>query len=193
MVPVRHVADSASPRGVRRLTDTARQFAREVDEDFKTNYDQLRLPSDPPTFEEYEKGMKPGQVYEAQTAIRLIQRLMDNPSLGTHLNRLAWKVVELESAYTLRTSDRPLVMTNGLVKPTDHLALAIGPRKLFIAANTPDAASSIATLRHDDLVGQMNDRVCKQARRYVFASDDRQWKFVDRRLGLKWRSTPVDA
>jgi hypothetical protein len=56
------------------------------------------------------------------------------------------------------------VMTNGLVKPTDHLALAIGPRKLFLAANTPETAWRITTMRHDDLVGQMNDRVCRQAR-----------------------------
>jgi hypothetical protein len=165
----------------------------EVEEDFKANYDQHRLPSDPPAFEEYRKGMKSGPVYEAQTAIMLLQRLMDNPQLGSFLNGLVWKVVPVESAYTLLTSDRPLVMTNGLVKPGDHLALAIGPRMLFIAANTPDAASSLAALRHDDLVGQMNDRVCKQARRYVFAIDDRQRTFIDRRLGLKWPSTPVDT
>jgi hypothetical protein len=181
------------PEGVQQLTDTARQFAREVEEDFGTNYDLYRTPSDPETFEEYKKGMKPGQAYEAQTAIRLIQRLMDNRPLGKHLNGLVWKVVPLESAYTLLTSDRPLVMTNGLAKPTGHLALAIGPRKLFIAANTPETASTIATLQHDDLVGQMNDLVCKQARRYVFAIDDRQRTFIDKRLGLKWRSTPIEG
>jgi hypothetical protein len=136
--------------------------------------------------------MKSGSLYEAQTAIMLLQRLMDNPRLGSFLNGLVWKVVPVESAYTLLTSDRPLVMTNGLVKPGDHLALAIGPRKLFIAANTSETASRIATIRHDDLVGQMNDRVCKQARRYVFAIDDRQRTFVDRRLGLKWPSTPAE-
>jgi hypothetical protein len=180
------------PEGVQRLTDVARQFEREVEEDFKANYDQHRLPSDPPTFEEYRKGMKSGPVYEAQTAIMLLQRLMDNPQLGSFLNGLVWKVVPLASAYTLLTSDRPLVMTNGLVKPGDHLALAIGPRKLFIAANTPETASRLAAIRHDELVSQMNDRVCKQARRYVFAIDDRQRTFVDRRLALKWPSTPTE-
>jgi Protein of unknown function (DUF4238) len=152
------------PEGVQRLTGTARQFQREVEEEFRTNYDQHRLPSDPPTFEEYKRGMQSASVYEAQTAIMLLQRLMDNPQLGRFLNGLAWKVVSLTSAYTLLTSDRPLVMTNGLVKPTDHLALAIGPRKLFLAANTPETAWRITTMRHDDLVGQMNDRVCRQAR-----------------------------
>jgi Protein of unknown function (DUF4238) len=181
------------PEGVQRLTDMARQFERGVEEDFKANYDQHRQPSDPPVFEEYRKGMKPGPVYEAQTAIMLLQRLMDNRQLGSFLNGLVWRVVPLESAYTLLTSDRPLVMTNGLVKPTDHLALAIGPRKLFIAANTPETASRLAAARHDELVSQMNDRVCKQARRYVFAIDDRQRTFIDRRLGLKWPSTPVDT
>jgi hypothetical protein len=121
---------------------------------------------------------------------RHLQRLMDNPQLGSFLNGLVWRVVPLASAYTLLASDRPLVMTNGLVKPTDHLALAIGPRKLFIAANTPE---TIASTRHDDLVGQMNDRVCKQARRYVFAVDERQRTFIDKRLGLQWPSSPVDG
>jgi hypothetical protein len=118
---------------------------------------------------------------------------MDNRQLGRFLNGLVWKVVSLESAYTLLTSDRPLVMTNGLAKPTGHLALAIGPRKLFIAVNTAETASRIATIRHDELVSQMNDRVCKQARQYVFANDDRQRTFVDRRLGLKWPSTPIEG
>jgi Protein of unknown function (DUF4238) len=181
------------PQGVQRLTDRARQFQREVEEEFRTNYSHHRRLSDPCTFEDYKKGMQSGLVYEAQTAIMLLQRLMDNPKLGRFLNGLVWKVVLLESAYTLLTSDRPLVMTNGLVKPTDHLALAIGPRKLFIAANTPDTALRIATMRHDDLVGQMNDRVCKQARRYVFAIDDRQRTFIDKRLGLKWPSTSIEG
>ena len=180
------------PEGVQRLTDVARQFEREVEEDFKANYDEHRMPSDPPTFEEYRKGMKSSRAYEAQTAIMLLQRLMDNRQLGSFLNGLVWKVVQLESAYTLLTSDRPLVMTNGLVKPTDHLALAIGPRKLFVAANTLNATSSITAVPHDELVRQMNDRVCKQARRYVFAIDDRQRTFVDRRLGLKWPSIPAE-
>jgi hypothetical protein len=108
------------PEGVRRLTDTGRQFAREIEEDFRTNYDRYRAPSDPETFEEYKKGMKPGQAYEAQTAISLIQRLMDNRYLGNHLNGLAWKVVPLESAYTLLISDRPLVMTNRRVRTADQ-------------------------------------------------------------------------
>jgi hypothetical protein len=137
--------------------------------------------------------MKSGPVYEAQTAIMLLQRLMDNPRLGSFLNGLVWKVVPVQSAYTLLTSDRPVVMTNGLVKAGDHLAVAIGPRKLFIAANTPEIASRLAAARHDELVSQMNDRVCKQARRYVFAIDDSQRTFIDRRLGLNWPSTPVDT
>jgi len=60
------------PEGVQRLTNVARQFQREVAEDFKANYDQHRLPSDPPAYEEYRKGMKSGPMYEAQTAIMLL-------------------------------------------------------------------------------------------------------------------------
>ena len=56
------------PEGVQRLTDVTRQFQREVEEDFKPNYDQHRLLRDPPAFEECRKGMKSGAVYEAQTA-----------------------------------------------------------------------------------------------------------------------------
>jgi hypothetical protein len=65
------------PEGVQELTDVARQSAREFEEDFRTNYDQYRLPSDPETFDEYKKGMKLGQAYEAEIAIRLLERLMD--------------------------------------------------------------------------------------------------------------------
>jgi Protein of unknown function (DUF4238) len=61
------------PEGVQQLTVIARQSAREVEEHLGTNYDQYRAPSDPETFEEYKKGMKSGQAYEAQTAISLLQ------------------------------------------------------------------------------------------------------------------------
>lgn len=84
-------------------------------------------------------------------------------------------------------------MTNGLMKPRDHLALPIGPLSLFVATNTAESEDIIKGVDPGDLMGQVNDRVASQARRYVYGTDDSQLRFVANRLGQKKPSTPLEA
>jgi hypothetical protein len=88
---------------------------------------------------------------------------------------------------------RPIIMTDGLVKSRDHLALPIGPRSLFVATNTEKSENLIRSMDPRDLMQQVNDRVASQARRYVYGTDEGQLRFVANRLGRQNPSTPLEA
>jgi Protein of unknown function (DUF4238) len=110
------------------------------------------------------------------------------------LNKMRWSVVTFaRERYTLLTSDRPIIMTNGIVGKNDHLAIPIGPRKLFVATNNVETESMIRTVDAGIMMKQINDRVASQARRYVYGNDNHQVRFVENRLGRKWSSTPLES
>ena len=97
-----------------------------------------------------------------------------------------------EASNMLLTSDRPIVMTNGLMQPGGHIALPISPRSFFLAYRADSFFQRIAALSQDTLVEIINDGVAKQAVNFVYAFDDKQTKFVQNRFGVRQRSTPLD-
>jgi len=129
----------------------------------------------------------------ARTKVAALQTLMDSELVGGQLNSMAWVVVPLRSSYSLLTSDRPFVMTNGISGPDKHLGLPIGPRLLFIAADDPAEVQRLAQQGHDALATVTNNLVVRQARKFVWGIDDSHLRFVERRLGEKLRSSPLEA
>jgi hypothetical protein len=83
-------------------------------------------------------------------------------------------------------------MTNGMVRPEDHLALPIGPRILFVATNTLEMEHNIKSMSPRQLMEHVNDRVVSQARKYVWEVDDKQLRFIQNRLGRMEPSTPLE-
>jgi hypothetical protein len=122
----------------------------------------------------------------------LIQRIIDNQTVGDHFNRLIWTIVSPPSTRSFLTSDRPIVMTNGLSRPDSHLAIPIGPRKLFIASNQQGIVDEVVARKPDDLVSFVNDRVVRQARRFCIGTDDQQLRFVTNRFGARLPSSPTE-
>jgi Protein of unknown function (DUF4238) len=96
--------------------------------------------------------------------------------------------------FPILTSDRPLIMTNGLGNPRSHILLPISPDRVYVAADTADTMSEIGERARDTnrFVGTINDLMAKQARKYVYGTDDRQLRFVENRLGQHIRSTPLE-
>ena len=77
---------------------------------------------------------------------------------------MRWSVVTFKNErYPLLTSDRPIIMTNGLVKPGDHLALPIGPLSLFVATNDVNTENAIKSMNAGQLIELVNHRVSSQA------------------------------
>ena len=83
-------------------------------------------------------------------------------------------------------------MTNGLDRPDGHLALPIGPRKLFVAGNNPQVVQSLVGSDSDNLGKFVNDRIVRQARRFCIATDNTHLRFFTKRFGEKLPSSPLD-
>ena len=162
-----------------------------AEREFEENYADRKLPTDPNTFEEF-KLIRPSNP-AGRAAAMLIQKVIDSRSVGNHLNRMIWTIVSPPSSRTLLTSDRPIIMTNGLSELGSHLAIPIGPKTLFIASNQQMVVNEIAGRKPDHLITFVNDRIVKQARDFVLGVDDRQLRFVSNRFGARLPSSPTET
>jgi hypothetical protein len=87
----------------------------------RERYDELRKETDPPTFEEFEFSTTQADIDETHLAV--LARVMNSALVGTVLNGLRWAVIRIDSPKypRLLTSDRPLVMRDGLAALTRTL------------------------------------------------------------------------
>lgn len=155
-------------------------------------YSKERLPTDPPTYAEYTElhGSNPA----GRTIVRVVQHLADNAELGRRLNSMRWTVLsDPKPKFELLTSDRPMLLTNGIGPPRGELLMPISPFHLFVATNNIETELKIRAIwKSRNGVAAVNDRVASQARKYVYGTDDKQLAFVSRRLGLKYTADPLE-
>jgi hypothetical protein len=162
--------------------------------EFRANYGALRRPGDPETFDEYEARMAPNPSGRASAV--LLQMLINSEFVGTHLNQMQWHVVTFSNApEPLLTSDRPIIMTNGIDKhvPNAHIALPISPYHLFVAVNDNQVLHTLQAMDPSVALHNVNDKVALQARKYVYGRDESQLAFVGPRLGQRLPSTPLET
>ncbi len=126
-------------------------------------------------------------------AVRLIQRLIDSQFVGDYLLRMKWAVLCLNGSYTLLTSDRPIVMTAGLMVHDGHLMIPIGPRKLFIAANERSTIQNIEQSNSDRIARFVNDRQARQARLFCIATNESHLQFFGKRFGERLPCSPTET
>jgi hypothetical protein len=127
-------------------------------------------------------------------SVYAVQNLIDSPRMGGHLNQMRWAVVTFnKEKHTLLTSDRPIIMTNGIIGQNDHLVLPVGPRMLFLATNNIETENRLRAIDAGIFMAQVNNRVVSQARKYVYGNDNKQLRFVENRLGRRWPSMPLEA
>jgi|SRR6185437_3151345 len=164
--------------------------AAEVIEHIREDYPRIRGPGDPTTFDEYKEAFlkRPIEV----PAIRVLPELVRSKRVVRVLASFKWQTATVSTAkYPLLTSDRPIVMSNGLVHQDAHIVLPISPRKLFIATKTEETFQFFREMDTNQLVEAMNNQVCQQAHRFVFGSDNRALRFVEKRLGKRVWSSPI--
>lgn len=123
-----------------------------------------------------------------------MQRVIDSNLTGRGLNSLRWIVLhDPHSKHLLLTSDRPVVMTNGLNKPNSQLLIPISPRHIFVATNNVDTENYVRGVWNNrQLIQQVNERIALQSRRYVWGLSDAQLPFVAKRLSQAWTADPVE-
>jgi hypothetical protein len=154
-------------------------------------YRAIKRPEDPETYAEHVA--RTGHPAGRASAIA-VQTLIDSELMGGHFNKMRWSVIRFTSTRrSLLTSDRPIIMTNGLAGPDNHLAIPIGPFTLFVATNTVKTDHMIRSIDPRKLMEHVNDRVASQARKYVWGTDDAQLRFVENRLGKMEPATPPET
>jgi Protein of unknown function (DUF4238) len=181
-----------TPERVEHLRATIEREYPKLLAEFQENYASMKQLGDPDTFEEYKARMGPNPSGRA-TAL-LLQKIMDSKTVGEHLNHMTWHVLTFGNApQRLLTSDRPIMMTNGLTGADAHIAMPISPRHIFLAVNDNRVLRAIQAMDPNDVLHNNNDRVTSQAKKYVYGIDDSQLAFVEPRLGLQLPSTPFET
>jgi hypothetical protein len=151
-------------------------------QEVKENYENFRRPSDPPTFEEYIA--LNGANSEAKGFAMILQSFVDSRNVGAYINGMRWSVLTIGNpTHTLLTSDRPVIMSDGIKYDHSFIIVPLSPFSLFLAVNTVQQEQHIRNLPVMDFAGKVNNIVCKQAQKYVYSTDDRQLRFVCNRLG----------
>jgi hypothetical protein len=123
-----------NPESVERLKAAGHALFDRALPDIESDYASRKRSTDPPTYAEYASQSSPNPAGRA--AAILIQKVIDDPRLGTWINQMRWMVLhDARPKNLLLTSDRPIVMTNGLAHENSQIILPISPRHVFVATN----------------------------------------------------------
>lgn len=148
----------------------------------EAEYQSRRQHGEPETYAEFAESMPLSAV--EQHMFEMYFELIDNVNVGSHINKMIWRVFDFpQHCHPLLTSDRPLIRTNGLDRPGTHIALPIGPHKLFVASIDPDVIEGLLAQRPSIIAREVNKLTVESAARYVYGVDDRQMRFVSNRFG----------
>jgi hypothetical protein len=99
--------------------------------------------------------------------------MVDNLNIGKHLNQMRWFVRDVSSCgLTLFTSDRPILMTNGLAGDKAHLVMPISPTKAFVACNTEDTEQYLRNAAAMDFARGTNRNILRYAQKYAWHTND---------------------
>ena len=103
--------------------------------------------------------------------------------MGRLLFGMHWGVLKCRNyRHNLLASDRAVV-SNLFPLSANHICLPITPRHVFIACATEKSQEEFLRLEPLDVMAALNDRVVRQARTYVWGTDDEQLRFIQNRMG----------
>ncbi|XUY30247.1 DUF4238 domain-containing protein (plasmid) [Agrobacterium sp. rho-8.1] len=119
-----------------------------------------------------------------RSAMFAITTFIEHPPALDLFQRMHWMIIDTSSVKRrLMTSDRPVMLTQGVLQYAGHYALPISPTRLFFAATNVDFARQFASLPRSKIVRLINTLVMGQARKYVYAVDGSYLADVRRKMG----------
>ena len=176
------------PDAMKELRPAAVSIWKNSGPKFQEQYEAIRKPEDPPTFDEKLQTLDPLIAIKMQA--NLIIKTFDNETLGEHINKARWAVIGVPGPHPLLTSDRPLAIYR-LSRPEGFVALPISPSKLFIAANDDKTIAELNGVSAKEVMQRINVFTVSRARRYVYAIDRSQDRFVLNRMSTDMEPTPL--
>ena len=182
-----------TPEGFARITERiTKDLPVQIDRFMRANDSLLGLSHDAPTLAELSSLIGDEQYLE-DLLLRVLHSNMDSERVGNVLNQMHWTLLTINhSDFSLLTSDRPITITLPIGHPNARLFIPVSPKDIFVAANQPDIPREMNDIVPSSIVRWLNDRVARQSRKYVYATDDRQLRFVSKRLGQKARWSPLE-
>jgi hypothetical protein len=181
-----------NPESVQRHRELAGTLFKNALPRIEREYAKARKPTDPLTYLEFAEQHAPNPA--SRTVALVVQAVIDNEPVGQYINGMRWMVLrDDDPKHLLLTSDRPLLITNGIKHPSGHIVVPISPRHVFVATNNVQTEKYISGIWHSrQAIPQINDSVACQSRKYVFGCDCTQFEFVSKRLGLKHTADPLE-
>jgi len=127
----------------------------DVDGDkYQAEYEKIRKPSDPATFDEYIAIRDP--LVKTKMQLNLIIKGLDNEFICSHINQMQWTVADFSHAgLELLVSDRP-VEIHALAVPKGIVTIPLTPTKLFIAVNDPASLPMIQERSAREVIERIN-------------------------------------
>jgi hypothetical protein len=170
-----------NPDSVEAIKMHMAEIWREGTEALEAKYAATRRPHEPATAAELIAKRKPGAA-GISTANMLVD-IIANSRAVPDIAAMHWTCVDVtQSKFSLLTSDRPLVMSSGLAGPRCLLVLPLSPNKLFVASHDPRFTRPLPAARHAAKVKTINKAVVRQAREFVWGTDDAQLEFVRKHM-----------
>lgn len=182
-----------NPEKIASMRDKLAVDAPAAIEEYRAAYDSIRQPTDPATFDEFKAKFLSSE--RNMSPLNVIPFLLQSQRVLSHIAGMNFRTLRLKqfTGRTFLTSDRPVIMTNGLLKPDSHIVIPLSPLALFVADNTDAGYRFLKSLPTEKLVRTINEKVTEQSYRYVYGADTSQLAFVSKRLGKKEPSVPGDA
>jgi len=151
------------------------------------------LNNDPNILREFEKNgvnILPADFVEQtlecdleDSALTIVQRLVNNPTVGGRLINAHWCVRKLNSlSGSFILSDRPLIRVNGYDQPEAFWLLPLSPDSAFIACNDKSNLAKVMKLSDQRFAKELNRLSVGQSERFVFCIDQSHEKWIGRHL-----------
>ena len=151
-------------------------------ENHRADYERLRKELDPPTFDEFKMKFFANPLNTS--AARILNKIVDSLNVVGHMCAMKWHVLRFDNSnHLLLTSDRPIIMTNGVGRPEGHIAMPISPHQMFIAFSDDAGYRKIRAMNAKDLIRASNSRVVEQAHKYAYGFSDGDLSFVSDSIG----------
>lgn len=170
------------PEDLKLMRENWLNYLVDVPAHWELAYAETRQPGEPATLAEKIKLMTPEA--EEKSMFRAYLNLFNHQNVLRFVKKMRWSVWDVSGAnQKLLTSDRPVIRTNGLRQTGGHIALAIGPTKLFLAARDIPTMNDLRKMTSNAVVRNYNKQVVEGSGGFVYAADCSQTTFVKRWIG----------
>jgi hypothetical protein len=119
-------------------------------------------------------------------ALTVIVEMIQGTGVEEVINKMRWSVYNLASSkLEFLTSDRPVIMTNGIGRWGGHLAIPLSPRKLFLAFADEAIQREMKSRTAEDIVSTVNNRVVRCAIELAWSTSTKPLRYVQKNLSAE--------